>query len=222
MSNFKNNDKQQQSKITSFGFTTQVSKQKEALHNESESLFSKDFDFDDTDDNITISEVSDISWHISHNVPVFHYLGIIKLQSASSNAILEDLDQFIIAKHLPLEKLYHVGSDSVSVNLVISTLLEDSYKGQKTVQWLYESIDQDFLIATHFLANILLQLCHLSLVFQANYVLVLEVTMQVDAIIESITTDFIGTTNIQPTFGTILLRFINQNSISPNNLPLFV
>ncbi|CAG8812804.1 6645_t:CDS:2, partial [Racocetra persica] len=48
---------------------------------------------------------------------IFHYLGIIKLQSASSNAILNDLEQFILAKHLPHETLYHFGSDGASVNL---------------------------------------------------------------------------------------------------------
>ncbi|CAG8561241.1 18072_t:CDS:2, partial [Dentiscutata erythropus] len=56
----------------------------------------------------------------------------------------------------------------------------------------------------------------------ANYVSVSEVTMQVNAIIESITTDFIGTTNVQPTFGTILLQFMNQNDILPNDLLSFI
>ncbi|CAG8763906.1 34367_t:CDS:2, partial [Racocetra persica] len=101
-------------------------------------------------------------------------------------------------------------------------LLEDATKGQKTAQQLYNSIDQDFLIATYFLADILSQLRHLSLVFQADYVSVSEVTMQVNAVIESITADFIGEANIQPTFGTILLRFMNQQNILPHDLPLFV
>ncbi|CAG8773398.1 4276_t:CDS:2, partial [Cetraspora pellucida] len=42
---------------------------------------------------------------------------IIKLQSASSNAIFKDLNQFILAKYLPLESLYHFESDGASVNL---------------------------------------------------------------------------------------------------------
>ncbi|CAG8849186.1 14335_t:CDS:2, partial [Gigaspora margarita] len=108
------------------------------------------------------------------------------------------------------------------INSVISALLEDASKGQKTAQQLHNSIDDDFLIATHFLADILSQLRRLSLIFQANYVSVSEVIMQVNAIIESITTDFIGTTNVQPTFGTILLRFMKQNNILSNDLPLFI
>ncbi|CAG8831589.1 4193_t:CDS:2, partial [Racocetra persica] len=52
------------------------------------------------------------------------------------------------------------------INSVIGALLEDLQKGQKTAQWLYEF-------------------------FQADYVLVSEITMQVYAIIEFITTDFI-------------------------------
>ncbi|CAG8776430.1 12701_t:CDS:2, partial [Cetraspora pellucida] len=266
-----------------------------------------------------------VSRHILHNLPVFRYLGIVKLQNASSNAIFNELDRFILAKHLPLETLYHFGSDGASVNLghvngiatklknrhpfltehhcishrlalaskdaaeqtpyfesydetvrqlysyfsrsysrlqalrmmqntlnepnldilqviktrwlslsnvvnnlyqiinsVISALLEDASKGQKTAQQLYNSIDDDFLVATHFLADILSQLRRLSLIFQANYVSVSEVTMQVNAIIESITTDFIGTTNVQPTFGTILLQFMNQNDILPNDILSFI
>ncbi|CAG8767751.1 19841_t:CDS:2, partial [Gigaspora margarita] len=153
---------------------------------------------------------------------IFWYLDIIKLHSASSNAIFKDLDQFILAKHLPLEMLYHFGSDGASVNLVISALLEDSSKGQKTAQQLYNSTDQDFLIATHFLADILSQHCHLSLVFQTIYVSASEATMQVNAVIESITTNFIGEENMQTSFGTVLLRFINQQNISPEDLPSFV
>ncbi|CAG8776833.1 21534_t:CDS:2, partial [Gigaspora rosea] len=173
---------------------------------------------------------------------IFQYLGIIKLHSASSNAILKDLDQFVLAKHLPLETLYHFGSDGASVNLATQlktrhpfltehhcishrlalaskdaaeqTPYFETYdetlvlyqkthlKAKKTAQQLYNSIDQDFLIATHFLADILSQLRRLSLVFQANYVSVSEATMQVNAVIESITTDFIGEENMQPTFGT--------------------
>ncbi|CAG8709199.1 14954_t:CDS:2, partial [Dentiscutata heterogama] len=225
------------------------------------------------------------------------------MKSASSNTILNDLEQSILAKHLPHETLYYFGSDGTSVNLghvngiatqlktrfpfltehycishrlalaskdaaeqtpyfetydkiirqlysyfnilqviktqwlslsnvvnnlyqiinlVISALLENTTKSQKTAQQLYNSIDQDFLIATHFLADILSQLHCLSLVFQADYVSVSEVTMQVNAVIESITADFIGKANIQPTFGTILLRFMNQQNILPHDLPLFL
>ncbi|CAG8763419.1 7798_t:CDS:1, partial [Cetraspora pellucida] len=107
------------------------------------------------------------------------------------------------------------------INSVISALLEDVSKGQKTAQRLYNCIDQDFLIATYFLADILSQLRHLSLIFQADYVSVSEVIIQVDAIIESITIDFIGEADVQPTFGTILLRFMNQQNILPEDLPLF-
>lgn len=108
------------------------------------------------------------------------------------------------------------------INSVIGALLEDSSKGQKTAQQLYNSIDQNFLIATHFLADILSQLRRLSLIFQADYVSVSEVTIQINAVIESITIDFIGEANIQPTFGTILLRFMNQQNILPDELPLFI
>ncbi|CAG8461678.1 9614_t:CDS:2, partial [Cetraspora pellucida] len=57
-----------------------------------------------------------VSQHISCNLPVFHYLGIIKLQSTLSNTIFNDLEQFILAKHLPHEALYHFGSNGASIN----------------------------------------------------------------------------------------------------------
>ncbi|CAG8844397.1 14409_t:CDS:2, partial [Gigaspora margarita] len=174
-----------------------------------------------------------VSRHILHNLLIFHYLGIVKLQSASSKAILDELNRFILAKHLLLETLYHLEvmhpfltehhcishclalaskdaaeqtpyfetyNETLSlsnvvnnlyqiINFVISTLLENASKGQKTAQQLHN---------------------------------ISEVTMQVNAIIESITTDFIGTTNVQPIFGTILLCFMKQNNILSNNLLLFI
>ncbi|CAG8714515.1 14885_t:CDS:2, partial [Dentiscutata heterogama] len=77
---------------------------------------------------------------------------------------------------------------------IISALLEDATKGQKTAQQLYNT----------------------------DYVSVSEVTIQVNTVIEFITADFIGKANIQPTFGTILLRFMNQQNILPHDFPLFV
>ncbi|CAG8601128.1 11660_t:CDS:2 [Dentiscutata heterogama] len=176
---------------------------------------------------------------------------IIKLQSASSNVIFKDLNQFILAKYLPLESLYHFGSDGASVNLGhvngIATQLKTrllfltehhciNYRlalaskdaaeqtpyfevYDKTVRQLYNESNLDILqvIKTRWLslsnvvnnlyqiinsvisalledvskADILSQLRRLSLVFQADYASVSEVTIQVDAIIESITIDFI-------------------------------
>ncbi|CAG8632596.1 19648_t:CDS:2, partial [Racocetra persica] len=67
-----------------------------------------------------------------------------------------------IIRQLYITNLYQI------INSVIGALLEDLQK-----------------------ADILLQLHRLSLVFQADYVSVSEITMQVNTIIESITTDFI-------------------------------
>ncbi|CAG8772006.1 3293_t:CDS:1, partial [Ambispora leptoticha] len=55
-----------------------------------------------------------------------------------------------------------------------------------------------------------------------EYVSVSEVTIQVNAIIELITTDFIGDENVQPTFGTILAQFMNEEDILPDQLPRFI
>ncbi|CAG8604088.1 4932_t:CDS:2, partial [Scutellospora calospora] len=195
-------------------------------------------------------------------IALFCYLGIIKLQSISSNAILNDLEQFILAKHLPHETLYHFGSDGhvngiatqlkthflfltehhcISHHLALASkdaaeqtpyfetydeIIQSNLDILQVIktQWLSLSnvVNNLYQIINSVITDILSQLHHLSLVFQADYISVSEVTIQVNTVIESITADFISEANIQSTFGTILLQFMNQQNILPHDLPLFV
>src|SRR5436305_78179 len=52
-----------------------------------------------------------ISRHISHNVPVTRYLGIINLDELNAEAITSNLKNFILAKGLNVKNLLHFGSD---------------------------------------------------------------------------------------------------------------
>lgn len=55
-----------------------------------------------------------VSRHISHNVPVTRYLGMIDLDDLTAEAIAFDLKSFIIAKGLKVENLLHFGSDGAA------------------------------------------------------------------------------------------------------------
>ena len=55
-----------------------------------------------------------VSWHISHNVPVIRYLGMINLDELNAEAITLNLKNFISAKGLKIENLLHFGSDGVA------------------------------------------------------------------------------------------------------------
>ncbi|CAB4462023.1 unnamed protein product [Rhizophagus irregularis] len=55
-----------------------------------------------------------VSRHISHNVPVTRYLGMINLDELTAEAIAFDLKSFIIAKGLKVENLLHFGSDGAA------------------------------------------------------------------------------------------------------------
>ncbi|CAG8813107.1 24986_t:CDS:2 [Cetraspora pellucida] len=58
-----------------------------------------------------------ISKHISKNVPVYHYLDMIKLTEETANAIVKELNIFIYAKNLPINRLMNMKSDRESIML---------------------------------------------------------------------------------------------------------
>ena len=62
-----------------------------------------------------------VSRHISHNVPVTRYLGMINLDELNAEAITLNLKNFISAKGLKIENLLHFGSDGVATLIGKST-----------------------------------------------------------------------------------------------------
>ncbi|CAG8529349.1 13204_t:CDS:1 [Racocetra persica] len=58
-----------------------------------------------------------VSKHISENQPVLCYLKLVELDNCSAEAIMNDLNCFIIAKSIDINNLIHFGSDSASTML---------------------------------------------------------------------------------------------------------
>ncbi|CAG8787658.1 20991_t:CDS:2, partial [Cetraspora pellucida] len=104
------------------------------------------------------------------------------------------------------------------ISLVVQALKEDYIKS-KTAKMLYKMIDQNFLLTTHFLADILSDLRHLTLIFQANYVSLYEIKIQINTVIQKIRSDFLGTNNQEPTWRNNLYQFLDENNLSADNIP---
>ncbi|CAG8593889.1 16835_t:CDS:2, partial [Cetraspora pellucida] len=270
----------------------------------------------DESNTITASKnLAIISKHISKNVPVYRYLGMIELTEGTANAIVKELNIFIHAKNLPINRLMNMGSDGASVmlaaqlkqqnpylieihcishrlalasedaaasipylsnyndivrnlysyfsksyirmahlkmveknleepelhllkiittrwlslsnvvsnlhriiNSVIQALYED-YEISKTAHALYNMIDQNFLLTTYFLADILNDLRRLTLIFQSDYVSLHEIKIQLNTVIQKITSDFLGANGQEPTWGNHLYQFLEKENILSNHIP---
>jgi len=55
-----------------------------------------------------------VSKHMSHNVPVLRFIGLIELEDCTTNNILEQNLKFIQVNELNLDNLIHFGSDGAS------------------------------------------------------------------------------------------------------------
>src|SRR5438552_1667436 len=55
-----------------------------------------------------------VSKHMSHNVPVLRFIGLIELENCTANSILEQMLKFIQVNELNLDNLIHFGSDGAS------------------------------------------------------------------------------------------------------------
>jgi hypothetical protein len=85
--------------------------------------------------------------------------------------------------------------------------------------FLHESLTTEFYIFTKFLADILLTMKSMILVFQSDYVSLAETRQQLSMVIESITSDFIGSENSSPHYGFHLANYINECNLSGDDLP---
>ena len=105
---------------------------------------------------------------------------------------------------------------------VLASLNEDSLGGEKAAENLIPLLNEDFIIATMFLADLTTILKRLIKVFQSDYVALSHLKPHLKAAIDSISEDFIGSDMQHPTHGIILRNFMDQKNIVPNNLPSFI
>ncbi|CAG8632108.1 163_t:CDS:2, partial [Racocetra fulgida] len=101
----------------------------------------------------------------------------------------------------------------------VYTELESQSGVSSMAKFLYNSVDTEFYIVTKFLADIMETLMSMINVFQSDYVSLSETRKQLNMVIETITTNFIGTEFSTPNYGTYLLMYMNENSLSNYDLP---
>ncbi|CAG8505172.1 21363_t:CDS:2 [Gigaspora margarita] len=101
----------------------------------------------------------------------------------------------------------------------VFTELESQSGVSNMAKFLYDSIDTEFYVVTKFLADIMETIMSMINVFQSDYVSLSETRKQLNMVIETITTNFIGTEFSTPNYGTYLLMYMNENSLSNYDLP---
>ncbi|CAB5374669.1 unnamed protein product [Rhizophagus irregularis] len=171
-----------------------------------------------------------VSRHISHNVPVTRYLGMINLDELTAEAIAFDLKSFIIAKGLKVENLLHFGSDGAATLIgmktdsVIDALRYDAEFDKKNhlASNLLDELNCDFIISTKYLADLMFILTKLINVFQREYVSFADIKIHLDMVYDAITAQFIGFDGSTPSYGTHLRKYMQDFNISPEKLPPFI
>jgi hypothetical protein len=82
--------------------------------------------------------------------------------------------------------------------------LQHDANSSNMAKFLYDAIDTEFLIITKFFADIFFILKKIILVFQSDYISLSKTRSQLVMAYESITTNFIGSAEVLPKFGTHL------------------
>lgn len=85
--------------------------------------------------------------------------------------------------------------------------------------FLYEAIDTEFYIFTKFLADIFSTMKSMIMVFQSDYVTLSETRNQLTMVINTITSDFIGSETMSPTYGICLKNYMEDNILIEEDLP---
>lgn len=114
-------------------------------------------------------------------------------------------------------------SNSVSnlhkiMNSVLSALNEN-IEGDKLAESLYEQLDDTFISATMYLADLTNILKNLINTFQLEHLSISNFKLQLDVTIKTIEAEFIGSEEIPPNYGTIFKKYLDNNY---NSIPLFV
>src|SRR6185369_3366000 len=94
---------------------------------------------------------------------------------------------------------------------VLSALSENINKGDKLAEVLYEQIDQTFISATKYLADLTNILKKLINIFQLEHLSLSHFKLQLDATLETIQTEFIGSEGIQPNYGIIFKEYLEEH-----------
>ncbi|CAG8439374.1 16636_t:CDS:2 [Cetraspora pellucida] len=157
------------------------------------------------------------SYFIEHHC-IFYHLALASEDAASSISYLHLKMVEARLEEPELHLLKIITTQWLSLSNVVSNLhrvissvvqaLKEDYIKSKTAKMLYKIINQNFLLTTHFLADIL-----------TNYVSLYEIKIQIDTVIQKIRSDFLATIeNLQICFSDH--KITNAFCIfDPRNLP---
>jgi hAT family C-terminal dimerisation region len=102
---------------------------------------------------------------------------------------------------------------------VLSALNENIQEGDKHAEVLYEQMDQTFISATKYLADLTNILKKLINIFQLEHLSLSHFKSQLDTTLKAIQTEFIGSEEIPPNYGTIFKKYLDEHN---NFIPQFV
>lgn len=110
---------------------------------------------------------------------------------------------------------------------IIDALTNDMNNGENSkdrdrASKLISSLDPNFIISTMFLADLLYILSKMIKTFQRDHVDLSEVKYSLETTISAINTQFIGTSEIPPTYGIILHQYMVENNLLSEHLPSFI
>jgi len=102
---------------------------------------------------------------------------------------------------------------------VLSTLDDYIEEGDGLAKALYEQLDDNFISATMYLADLTNILKKLINAFQLEHLSVSHFNLQLDVAIKTIENEFIGSEEVPPNYGTIFKKYLEDNY---NFIPSFV
>lgn len=105
------------------------------------------------------------------------------------------------------------------MNSVLAAINDDVMEGDKQAEFLLDQLDQEFISATMFLADLANILKKLINIFQLENLSVSKFIFHLNNTIREITSEFIGHEEIQPNYGTIFGNYLNK---SGSSVPSFV
>jgi len=104
------------------------------------------------------------------------------------------------------------------MNSVLAAINDDVLEGDKQAEFLLDQLDQEFISATMFLADLTNMLKKLINIFQLENLSVSKFSFHLNNTIREITSEFIGYEEVQPNYGTIFNNYLNE---SGNSVPSF-
>ncbi|MDW3631713.1 MAG: hypothetical protein QOK71_09775, partial [Nitrososphaeraceae archaeon] len=105
------------------------------------------------------------------------------------------------------------------MNSVLAAINDDVLEGDKQAEFLLDQLDQEFISATMFLADLTNMLKKLINIFQLENLSVSKFSFHLNNTIREIISEFIGYEEVQPNYGTIFNNYLNE---SGNSVPSFV